>query len=67
VVLEDNLIPQVSHIPESNIFHLGAVRTHHWGVSYRSFNFGRNKFPRRAFYRALIQTLHDLGIQNRPL
>lgn len=65
VVLEDNLIPQMSHIPASNVFHLGAVRTHHWGVSYRTFNFGKNKFPRRAFYRALIQTLHDLGVQNR--
>lgn len=67
VVLEDNLIPQTSHIPSSNVFHLGAVRTHHWGVSYRTFNFGKNKFPRRAFYKALIQTLHDLGIQNRTL
>lgn len=64
VVLEDNLIPQPDHIPANNHHHLGAVRAHHWSVSYKTFNFGNNRFPRRAFYRALINSMHDLGAGN---
>lgn len=62
VVLDDNLVPQAPQIPARNNLHLGAVRTHHWGVSYRTFNFGRNRFPRAAFYRALIKTVLDSGL-----
>lgn len=57
MVLADNLVPKAAQIVPKNNIHLGAVRTHHWGVSYRTFNFGRNKFPRPAFYRALLQTV----------
>lgn len=42
-----------------NNTYLGAVRTHHWGVRYRTFNFGNNKFPRSAFYRALLRTITE--------
>lgn len=59
VALPDNLVPGPAHIPADHVHHLGAVRTHHWGVSYRTFNFGRNRFPRPAFYRALIRTVLD--------
>ena len=59
VVLADNLVPAATQIAPKNNIHLGAVRTHHWGVSYRTFNFGRNKFPRAAFYRALLQTITE--------
>ena len=59
VVLEDNLTPTAPQIAEGNRIHLGAVRTHHWGVSYKTFNFGWNRFPRRAFYRALMQTIGE--------
>lgn len=59
VAMPDNLMPDR---PQLRCHHLGAVRTHHWGVSYRTFNFGRNRFPRRAFYRALLRTmLEQLG------
>lgn len=57
VVLEDNLVPNAPHIPAENNLHLGAVRTHHWGVSYKTFNLGNNRFPRPAFYRALTQAI----------
>jgi len=59
VVLSDNLVPSAPQIPPRNNIHLGAVRTHHWGVSYKTFNFGRNQFPRPAFYRALLQTVTE--------
>lgn len=59
VVLNDNLVPNATQIAQQNNIHLGAVRTHHWGVSYKTFNFGNNKFPRVAFYRALIQTVFE--------
>lgn len=59
VALPDNLLPDTAQIQRH---HLGAVRTHHWGVSYRTFNFGRNRFPRPAFYRAVLRTvLEHLG------
>lgn len=61
VALPDNLVPGAEQIPASQRHHLGAVRTHHWGVSYKTFNFGRNRFPRSAFYRALIRTVSDLA------
>lgn len=54
VALPDNLVPDA---PQVRHHHLGAVRTHHWGVSYRTFNFGINKFPRPAFYRAALRTV----------
>ncbi|MCB1156152.1 MAG: hypothetical protein H7A25_04695 [Leptospiraceae bacterium] len=57
VVLKDTIIPKFKNVPEGNIVNLGAVRTHHWGVSYKTFNFGNNKFPRVPFYHALIKTL----------
>lgn len=59
VVLSDNLVPNAAQIVPQNNIHLGAVRTHHWGVSYKTFNFGNNKFPRLAFYRALMQTIFE--------
>ncbi len=59
VALPDNLIPDAPQIPAERRTHLGAVRTHHWGVSYRTFNLGRNRFPRPAFYRALIRTVSE--------
>lgn len=60
VVTDDNLIPRPAHIPPEKIVHLGAVRAHHWAVSYKTFNFGKSDFPRRAFYKALMQTIFDL-------
>lgn len=60
VALPDNLVPDAAQIPTAQRHHLGAVRTHHWGVSYKTFNFGRNRFPRPAFYRALIRTVSDI-------
>lgn len=62
VALPDSLLPAAPQIPQAQRIHLGQVRTHHWGVAYRSFNQGRNRFPRRAFYRALMRTIHDAGI-----
>ena len=57
VALPDNLLPEAPQLPASHNRHLGAVRTHHWGVSYRTFNLGINRFPRVAYYRALMQTI----------
>jgi hypothetical protein len=57
VALPDNLVPEG---PQVRRHHLGAVRTHHWGVSYRTFNLGTNRFPRPAFYRALIRTVTEV-------
>lgn len=54
VALPDMQVPDAPHIRRHD---LGAVRTHHWGVSSRTFNFGRNRFPRAAFYRALLRTV----------
>ena len=64
VTLDDHLMPAAAQIPPANNIHLGAVRTHHWGVSYRTFNFGRNRFPRPAFYRALMQTIVEAGVRS---
>lgn len=63
VALNDNLLPHAEQIPAEHCVHLGQVRTHHWGVSYQTFNQGRNRFPRRAFYRALMRTIHAAGIE----
>lgn len=57
VALPDNLLPAAAQIPAQHNLHLGAVRTHHWGVSYRTFNLGINRFPRIPYYRALMQTV----------
>ncbi len=65
VVMADNLIPRPAHIPESHFYHLGAVRAHHWAVSYKTFNFGWNQFPRRPFYKALIHTIFELGLKDQ--
>ncbi|MBF0103165.1 MAG: hypothetical protein HQK77_19875 [Desulfobacterales bacterium] len=62
VVLKDTLLPRPQHIPSENIIDLGAVRSHHWGVSYRTFQFGNNNFPRVPFYHALIKTLFEASI-----
>lgn len=62
VVLEDNLIPRPKHIPAKNHHYLGVVRAHHWAVSYRTFNLGKNSFPRRSFYKALLKTLAQYGV-----
>lgn len=61
VVAADTVVPRPAHIPASQFVHLGAVRAHHWAVSYKTFNLGFNRFPRRAFYRALIQTVHEMS------
>lgn len=59
VALPDALVPPA---PQLRHHFLGAVRTHHWGVSYRTFNLGRNRFPRPAFYRAALRSvLEQLG------
>ncbi len=63
VALPDSLLPEAPQIPAQNREHLGAVRTHHWGVSYRTFNLGINRFPRLAYYRALIQTVLQADMQ----
>jgi hypothetical protein len=57
VALPDSLVPDA---PQIRGHHLGAVRTHHWGVSYRTFNLGTNRFPRPAFYRAVIRTITEI-------
>ncbi len=62
MVLEDTFLPAFPGVPRENFFHLGAVRSHHWGVSWRTFNSGNNHFPRPSYYRALVRTLHELGI-----
>lgn len=59
VALPDNLVPPGDQVPASRRVHLGAVRTHHWGVSYKTFNLGNNRFPRPAFYRALMRTVAE--------
>ncbi len=58
----DSMIPALPGLPEENIFHLGAVKSHHWGVGYRTMNLGRNRYPRLPFYRALARTLKEAGI-----
>jgi pimeloyl-ACP methyl ester carboxylesterase len=62
VMLEDNLIPRPDHISANNHHYLGVVRAHHWAVSYRTFNFGNNTFPRRSFYKAIFNTLAQYGV-----
>ncbi len=62
MVLEDCLIPPFRGVPRGNRIDLGAVRSHHWGVSWRTFSSGVNEFPRVPYYRALIATLGDIGI-----
>lgn len=57
VTLDDILVPTAPQVSPENNIHLGSVRTHHWGVSYKTFNMGNNRFPRPAFYRALMQTI----------
>jgi hypothetical protein len=67
VALPDNLVPDAPQVPASQRHHLGAVRTHHWGVSYRTFNFGVNRFPRDAFYRAVLRTVVETLEAKVPL
>lgn len=66
VALVDNLVPSLDHVPDTQQHFMGAVRTHHWGVSYRTFNFGVNHFPRKAFYRALLQVIGET-LDNRSI
>lgn len=61
VVLEDMLVPKAPNLPDDHHHHLGAVRAHHWAVSYQTFNFGKNKFPRRALYRSVLSICKALG------
>lgn len=56
----DARLPELPHVPASRKHDLGVVRAHHWAVSYRTFNFGRNRFPRAAFNRALYATVCEL-------
>ena len=62
MVLDDCLIPEFESVPARRRIDLGAVRSHHWGVSWRTFNYGVNPFPRAAYYRALVATLSEIGI-----
>ena len=65
MVLEDCFIPDFPQVPTKNRIDLGAVRTHHWGVSWLTFNAGKNRFPRFAYYRALARTLSEIGVGNK--
>ncbi|MBF0452095.1 MAG: hypothetical protein HQK75_15445 [Candidatus Magnetomorum sp.] len=62
MVLENCFIPKFPHVPEQNIIEMGAVRAHHWAVSFQTFNFGVNNFPRFPYYRALLKTMAEAGI-----
>jgi hypothetical protein len=62
MVLEDTFLPAFPGVAEENQIHLGAVRAHHWAVSWRTFNAGTNAFPRVPYYRALVRTLAEAGI-----
>ena len=62
MVLEDTFLPAFPGVAEENHIHLGAVRAHHWAVSWRTFNAGTNTFPRVPYYRALVRTLAEAGI-----
>jgi hypothetical protein len=62
MVLEDCFLPAFPHVPEQNIIEMGAVRAHHWAVSFQTFNMGVNKFPRFPYYRALIKTMAEASI-----
>ncbi|MBF0120816.1 MAG: hypothetical protein HQK79_18460 [Desulfobacterales bacterium] len=62
MVLEDCFIPDFPNVPKENKIDLGAVRSHHWGVSWLTMTHGKNKFPRFCYYRALIRTLNEAGV-----
>ncbi len=62
MVLNDCFVPPFRGVPKRNRIDLGAVRTHHWGVSWRTFKSGVNPFPRRQYCRALLRTLREVGI-----
>jgi len=63
MVLENCFLPAFPNVPKENIIEMGAVRAHHWAVSFQTFNFGVNKFPRFPYYRALIRTLAEIGLR----
>ena len=63
MVLENCFMPRFPHVPEQNIIEMGAVRAHHWAVSFQTFNLGVNKFPRFPYYRALVKTMSEIGIR----
>jgi len=65
MVLENCFLPKFPHVPKENIIELGAVRAHHWAVSFRTFNMGVNNFPRFPYYRALGKTLAEAGVINK--
>jgi hypothetical protein len=62
MVLKDTFLPAFPGVPDEHRINLGAVRAHHWAVSWRKVNFGNNNFPRTPYYRALVRTLHEAGI-----
>ncbi len=64
MILEDTFLPEFPKVPKNRQINLGAVRTHHWGVSWETFNYGSNRFPRPAYYSALLKTLYELGVRN---
>jgi len=64
MVLENCFLPAFPAVPGRDRIDLGAVRSHHWGVSWVTFNAGRNPFPRIPYYRALARTLHEAGVKH---
>jgi len=64
MVLDDCFLPKFPHVAKENLIDLGAIRGHHWSVSWLTFNAGKNKFPRFPYYRALARTLVEAGISN---
>jgi hypothetical protein len=64
MVLENCFLPAFPHVPVRRRIDLGAVRSHHWGVSWITFNAGKNTFPRVPYYRALARTLHEAGVSH---
>lgn len=57
LALHDSMLPDFPHVDDQNKTDLGAVRSHHWGVGYRTMNLGHTKYPRLPFYKALSRTL----------
>ncbi len=64
MILEDTFLPNFPKVPKRQQINFGAVRTHHWGVSWETFNAGSNPFPRPAYYRALMKSLYQAGIRH---
>ena len=58
VALRDAMLPTPPQVDAARVHYLGALRAHHWAVSYRTFNLGRSRFPRAAMNRAIMGTLY---------